>query len=345
MGIPTAPDALRGLVDDATLDRIAVEPDRPLSWRDGDDVSVAELVGDRFGAQTVARSVDPLLGGVYAGLSGSIGVRSALPALAAALDAGAPNLRAAVTAALPPPSTAPVFGGLRDGYRVLLDALRAHVTVRPGAPVTALHRADDGWLIEPFGDRVDAVVVATPAPVAAALLAESAPGLAGLLRRVETASSALVALAVADDTPLPQHSGVLIATDEPLRAKAFTLSSRKWPHLADRPALLARASFGRFGDDRPLRWSDDELVAAAVEDLAAVIDAPVRPLDAVVQRWPDALPQYGPHHTRLVAAIDTALAPFPTLALAGNYLRGVGVPACLAAATAAAAHVAAGRRR
>ncbi|MDN2502230.1 protoporphyrinogen oxidase, partial [Nocardia nova] len=84
MGIPAGPDAVDGLVDAETLDRIATEPGRPLRWERGGDVSVAELVGERFGAQVVQRSVDPLLGGVYAGRAESIGVRAALPTLAAA---------------------------------------------------------------------------------------------------------------------------------------------------------------------------------------------------------------------------------------------------------------------
>ncbi|WP_157129501.1 FAD-dependent oxidoreductase, partial [Nocardia amamiensis] len=115
MGIPANAESMRGLVDAATLARIAAEPERPLTWEPGSDTDVYGLVAGRFGAQVAERSVDPLLGGVYAGSSRSIGVRAALPTLAAALDNGAPSLTAAVRAALPPPSNAPVFGGIRDG--------------------------------------------------------------------------------------------------------------------------------------------------------------------------------------------------------------------------------------
>ncbi|MFZ2528072.1 MAG: FAD-dependent oxidoreductase, partial [Rhodococcus sp. (in: high G+C Gram-positive bacteria)] len=105
MGIPADAEALTGLVDAATLARIAAEPSVPLEWQRGGDVSVAELVGSRFGEQVVRRSVDPLLGGVYSGLSDTAGVRATVPRLAAELDAGAPSLSAAVRRALPPPST------------------------------------------------------------------------------------------------------------------------------------------------------------------------------------------------------------------------------------------------
>ena len=346
MGIPAHANSLAGLVDEATLRQIAAEPDRPLHWTSGDDVSVADLVAERFGAQVVSRSVEPLLGGVYAGLANSIGVRSALPGLAAALDAGAPNLTAAVSRALPPPSDAPVFGGIRDGYRVLLDALLAAADPELDVDTTAadLTRTSHGWRLEPVGE-CDAVVLATPAPVTADLLATSLPEAARAAARIELSSSAVVALALPADTPLPENSGILIATGESLRAKAFTLSSRKWPHLADRDVAIVRASFGRFGDDSLLALSDTELVTAAPEDLATVTGISIRPFASAVQRWRSGLPQYAPGHTEIVSAIESAVAATPGLAVAGAYLHGVGVPACAASGTAAAEQILAGRTR
>ncbi len=343
MGIPSDAESLRGLVDDDTLRRVATEPQRPLRWEPGSDVDVQSLVAERFGRQVVERSVDPLLGGVYAGISASIGLRAALPTLAAALDDGAPNLTDAVREAMPAPSSAPVFGGLRDGYGVLLAALTEASGARlaPELTATRLARSPRGWVVDPIG-AVDAVVLATPAPVTARLLHYVAPDVAALVGGIELSSSALVAMALPKDTALPDNSGILVATGEPLRAKAFTLSSRKWPHLAARDVALVRASFGRFGDEKPLTWTDDELICAAVEDLSTVTGATITPSAAVVQRWPGGLPQYAPGHTTRIDAVEAAIAPLDGLALAGAYLHGVGVPACVATGTAAAARIARG---
>ncbi|BDB43355.1 hypothetical protein IWGMT90018_38010 [Mycobacterium kiyosense] len=60
-------------------------------------------------------------------------------------------------------------------------------------------------------------------------------------------------------------------------------------------------------------------------------------LDVRVQRWIDAMPQYGPGHAGLVAGLRAGLPP--TLAVAGSYLDGIGVPACVAAAGRAATSV------
>ncbi|MGW4533139.1 protoporphyrinogen oxidase [Nocardia sp. NPDC004340] len=342
MGIPAGPESVAGLVDADTLAQVEAEPARPLRWKSGADVSVGDLVGDRFGEQVVRRSVDPLLGGVYAGLANSIGVRAALPTLAAALDRGASSLTQAVSAALPPPSTAPVFGGIRDGYRVLLDALRAAADVKSetGTAATRLTRTATGWQLDPIGE-VDAVVLATPAPVTARLLREVAPDAADLAAGIELASSAVVALTLPVDTALPDNSGILVATGEPLRAKAFTLSSRKWPHLATRDVALVRASFGRFGDDSTQSWSDAGLTTAAVEDLTTVTGADIRPLHAVVQRWPGGLPQYAPGHVTRILDLRSTTTDLHGLALAGAYLDGVGVPACAASGSKAAARIAA----
>ena len=260
LGIPADARSLDGLVDPATRARIDAEPTIPLRWDRGSDTTVGELVGERFGEQVVSRSVDPLLGGVYAGASSSIGVRAAVPTLAAALDDGATSLSDAVSRALPPPSTAPVFGGLRDGYQVLLDALvaAADADLRLETAVAAIRpRPGGGWAVDGIG-HCDGVILAVPAWSAAELL----PGPAGAAAAaIEHSNSALVALALPVDTALPVNSGILVATGEALRAKAFTLSSRKWPHLADGESLVVRASFGRAREQLD-GWSDDELIAA-----------------------------------------------------------------------------------
>ncbi|WP_305094846.1 protoporphyrinogen oxidase [Prescottella sp. R16] len=341
MGIPSTAESVAGLVDEATCARIAAEPSVPLTWDTASDMSVAALVGSRFGEQVVRRSVDPLLGGVYSGLAESIGVRAAVPTLAAALDAGAASLTAAVAAALPTPAPGPVFGALRGGYGTLLDAL--HDAARPrvlsGIPASGLRRDGDGWWLDPVG-RVDGVVLAVPAPQLVELVADAAPALADAASGIALASSAVVALALPSGAALPDNSGILVATGEALGAKAFTLSGRKWPHLADRDVTLLRASYGRFGDAAVVDLPDADLIARARADLEVVTGIRAEPVDAFVQRWHDGLPQYAPGHLDRVAAIEAAAADVEGLEVAGAYLRGVGVPACVASGTTAATRLA-----
>ncbi|MFL0293202.1 protoporphyrinogen oxidase [Mycobacterium sp. SMC-18] len=343
-GIPGPGANLRGLVDDATLAQIAGEPTRPLHWRLDADPTVAQLVGDRFGAQVVTRSVDPLLAGVYAGSAKTIGIRSAVPALAAALDRGAPSLTAAVDTVLAaaPTTTMSVFGAVDGGYAVLLDEL----VRRTGAQwaqvgIEGLASVGRAWQLRDDEGKhwsADAVVLALPAPRVAKLLENVAPGSAAMARLIPVASAAVVALALPGGTPLPQQSGVLMAAGEALHSKAITLTSRKWGRGGN--VELLRLSYGRFGDDLARNVGDDRLLAWSLEDLRALFGITAEPVDYLVQRWIDAMPQYGPGHLELV---DELRAGLPTgLAVAGGYLDGIGVPACVASGTRAAMEVVGG---
>jgi oxygen-dependent protoporphyrinogen oxidase len=335
-GIPGSAASMVGLVDETTIARIAAESDRPLQWRPGADPAVGALVAERFGEQVVARSLDPLLSGVYAGSAATIGLRSAVPTVAAALDAGADSLTAAIRRALPGSTSGPVFGAVAGGYRVLLEELVRRSRLQwIQAAVCMLSADDTGWVLQDAAGgatRADGVVLALPAPQTARLLAEVAPRSAAAAARVQVASAAVLAMALPAGTPFPPQSGVLVASGEKLHSKAITLSSRKW---GGRGGLeMVRLSFGRFGDDIARNTSDELLLGWAVEDLDTVFGVRAEPVDFLVHRWIDALPQYGPGHAELAAELRAGLPD--GLAVAGNFLDGVGVPACLAAAGRAA---------
>ena len=336
-GIPAQAASMVGLVDDATVERIAGEATRPLSWRPGADPTVAELVGDRFGAQVVSRSVDPLLAGVYSGSSATIGLRAATPTLAAALDRGARSLTDAVREALPPPRGGSVFGAVDGGWAVVLDALFRRAAVEwVQVGVARVSRGANGWdLADDEGGhwQADGVVLAVPAPRLPRLIDAIAPTSAAAARRIQVASTALVLLALPGGTPLPEQSGVLVAAGEHLYSKAMTLTSRKWGRRGN--VELVRLSFGRFGDTLARNAGDEDLLSWAAQDLATVFGIEVDTVDCHVQRWIDAMPQYGPGHADLVAELRAGLPP--TLAVAGAYLDGIGVPACVSSGTRAAA--------
>ncbi|WP_433787441.1 protoporphyrinogen oxidase [Actinomycetospora sp. CA-101289] len=372
MGVPGDPDAAAGALSPAGL--AALREDRPGPWEPGGDVAVGALVRARLGDEVADRLVDPLLGGVYAGRADALGVRATVPALAAALDADPRSLLAAARSCLPappaeaaPPVTAPVFGTLRGGLADLPStlALAARAELRLGRTVTALTRTATGWRadVTDAGSDVaghveaDAVVLAVPPPAVRRLLAGHAPAAASAAGEIELASSALVLLALPAEAaaPLAGRSGVLVGAGErrpdglPWTIKAATFSSEKWPHLApsgddpDDTAVL-RLSVGRHGDPASiaaLRRDDDDLVSAARDDLAALTGIDVVPAETAVVRWPGGLPQYGVGHVERVAAIEDGVAGLPGLAVAGAALHGVGVPACLATADAAAQRIAA----
>ncbi|MFC8462093.1 FAD-dependent oxidoreductase, partial [Streptomyces sp. NPDC057242] len=198
-----------------------------------------------------------------------------------------------------------------------------------------------GWQVV-SGDRVltaDAVVLATPAGPAAALLAEHAPAAARELGAIEYASMALVTLAFRrSDVSLPAGSGFLVPPVDGRTIKASTFSSRKWGWVADAaPDLFVlRTSVGRHGEEGQLHREDADLVDASLKDLAAATGLGARPVATAVTRWAGGLPQYPVGHLARVARVREAVAALPGLRIAGAAYDGVGIPACIASAHRAA---------
>jgi oxygen-dependent protoporphyrinogen oxidase len=182
----------------------------------------------------------------------------------------------------------------------------------------------------------DGLVVATPAAKAARLLSEVAPSAAAELAAIDSASVAIATFAY-HDVALPPGSGLLVGTREGLAVKGVTISSQKWS--LDTGLTVLRASLGRFGEAHVLQRSDEELIALARHDLQQLLGISAEPVDAVLTRWGGGLPQYAVGHVERVARIRTAVASVPRLAVCGAAYDGVGIPAVIASAWAAADRV------
>ncbi|SFN53013.1 protoporphyrinogen oxidase [Actinomadura madurae] len=362
MGVPSDLKALAAsqVLSPAGLARVPLDLVLPETPR-GADVSVADYIGARLGREVVDRLVEPLLGGVYAGRTELLSFDSTLPAVAAA----ARSHRSLVHAVqgirdAAPKDSGPVFATLPGGlgtlpHLVAGDVEEAGGTVRTGAMVRELRRREHGWRLTVGPTRApehldaDAVVIAVPAAPAARLLEHDVPAAARELAGIEYASMAIVTLVYrATAFPrLPKGSGYLVPGVESdpesggRGVKAVTFSSVKWPHLRERdPGVVAvRCSVGRFGEERTLQRSDEELVASAMAELAATCGVTELPVESRVTRWGGGLPQYNVGHADRVAKVRVAVAAAPGLAVAGAAYDGLGIPACIASARAAATRV------
>lgn len=369
MGIPSDPESARGLLSDDEVARAAderpVEISVPRSEA-GDnaddlaDISVGDAVEQALGAAVVDRMVEPLLGGVYAGNARKLSARACVPPLFKALRDGRRLTEAAraASSAVSSNDTRQVFGAPTDGMGSLPEALRAGladrgVDVVTGARVTELRRSlghRGTWHLEverdglPEPHEADGVIVTTAAPAAARLLAAIAPEASDALGGIEYATMAIVTYAfpASVHASLPEGTGFLVPPVDGRTIKASTFSSVKWPWLAEAASDVAyvRVSMGRHRDEAVLDHADDELLALGLDDLgeATGLDLPA-PLDAHVQRWANGLPQYALGHVERVRRIRDDLTRLPALDVAGAALDGVGIPACVATARAAADRV------
>lgn len=356
MGIPSSSTSVAHLVSEETARLIDGEADRPgFIWPQDGDLNVGALVRERYGDDVVDNVVSALLGGVYSCTADDLGVRATIPQLAAEFDRLAAqsgdrtihlsdavrNLeeqQAARRKELPTGHGA-VFNAFRDGYQELYEELaeKSGADIYIDAFISAIERekSGSGFRLKGGEDTVyDHVVLAAPAPTAALLLKQVSPEAAQTLSSIKLANSVVVGMRFATDAGLPDNSGVLVATGaEDVQAKAFTLSSRKWPHLAERGGALVRASFGRFGDDIAIRADEDDLVDWALDDLQTItgFDGREAGLEEIyVQRWFGGLPRFDEKLVATVADVEKQLAQVDGISVTGAWAGGVGVPAVIA---------------
>jgi oxygen-dependent protoporphyrinogen oxidase len=153
---------------------------------------------------------------------------------------------------------------------------------------------------------------------------------------------AIITLAYrAEDFPDIRGSGYLVPAVDGRAVKAVTFSTVKWPHLTRHaPAHVVRCSIGRVGEVALLQRDDRDLAQLAAAELAEAVGITATSVAQRVTRWGGALPQYNVGHLDRVARIRAAVGEQPGLAVAGAAYDGIGIPACIATAQAAARQVA-----
>ncbi|MGZ4600736.1 MAG: protoporphyrinogen oxidase [Oryzihumus sp.] len=355
MGVPANPAAALGLLDAEEIARDEQERDLPVTPLTR-DVSVGDYVAERVGPAVVDRLVEPLLGGVYAGHARLLSLQATVPALwQAAVRGESLTVAAERAASAAAADGTPVFAGLRGGMATLAESLHAALVARgvrvvSDTIVRSLERTAGGWRLvtgpapAPVALDVDAVVLAVPAAPAARLLAPHSARASAELGGVDYASMAIVSLVLprAGMPPLP-GSGFLVPPVEGRTIKASTFSGAKWGWVAEAAGdlVVLRASIGRHGEEADLQRADQDLVAVAHKEVGEALGGRLpAPVDAHVQRWGGALPQYAVGHVDRVARIGEAVAGLPGLEVAGAAYQGVGIPACIGSGRAAALAVA-----
>jgi oxygen-dependent protoporphyrinogen oxidase len=237
---------------------------------------------------------------------------------------------------VPPEDLGKGIRSLRRGMGSLIAALEADLR-----PAIALHMGERASGLEVTGSRVrvrigerrvleaDALVVATSAAAASALLTPLVHEPAHALAHAPTLSSVTVELAYARDAiehPL-DGSGFVVALDQQrdgLRACAFT--SSKFVDRAPPGKVALRLFFRPSPQD--LTLGDEAFIERAVLGLGRVLPVRGEPLWAVVSRWPNALPVHDEAHRAAVAALEHALTPHP-IRLAGSAFHGAGIDAAV----------------
>ncbi len=352
LGIPTDPSALADsdLVSETAVGMVRSEPQRPAAPLT-QDCAVGAYFRDRLGDEITERLIDPLIGGVNAGDVDHLSLQASSPQLWDLAAAGGSLLErlgdriAAMGPGLGSAAPAAVFGSINGGLHRLVDALVdsiASATVDLGRGAvdvgTRSVSTSDGEAI-----RCDGVIVASPSATTARLLRSCSEPAATVFAAIPHATVSQVTFAFdldQIDTEL-DASGILFPRVDGGLMTACTWFSTKWPHYRrehdGRRQVVIRCTSGRYLDDRANNLPDAALVEQLENELRLVVGWVGRPEAIRVHRWVDGFPQYLPGHLGRIRHAEAALArDLPDVRLAGMSLRGIGIPAVIGGARAAA---------
>ena len=359
--VPTKllPTAFTGLFSWPTKIRMGLEllySPRPDRASNGDE-SVASLVRRHYGQEAVDRLADPLLSGIYGGDAGQLSAKSVLPRMVE-MEAKYGSLtkgmlegmaaRRAAEANKPATAPRPLFTTLRGGLQQLVDALLVRLNpghLRLNAPVAAIERSGDGWMVQSGGgeERFDAVIVATPAWAASEMLAPVDRSLSDELGQIPYSSSVTMNLVFdgSELDPLPEGFGFLVPAVEKRAMLACTFLHRKFPGRTAPGKSVLRCFLGGAHNAALLGESDEALTAIVRRELFEILSISADPERVEVQRWPRAMAQYSVGHADRQQRIQDRLATIPGLRLVGNAYDGIGISDCIRLGREAARQLAA----
>lgn len=305
-----------------------------------EDESMADFFGRRLGREAVERIVDPLVAGIYSGDPEKLSIYSTFPRFPQMVA----RRRSLLLTLLRAPQSArsgtrrlPVFCSLKDGLGRLIERLTDRMkaaTLCTGTSVTSVQRSNGDYaLVTPQGVRrgYAAVIVTTPAWMAARLLAEAAPEAAERMQRIRYVSSATVFFAFrrSDLSSRPRGYGFLVPSCEGRRINGATWITNKFDHRSPDDGFLARCFIGGDRTAGELEADDEGLVRICREELGEIAGIAAEPLFSRVFRWRDSGPQYDVGHARRVDEIDHELAEHNGLFVSGSGYRGIGIPDCV----------------
>lgn len=317
------------------------------------DESVAAFVRRKFSDQLLERLIGPFVSGVYAGDPEKLSLRSAFPQLYEAEKVAGSVVRGMRRLARnkKEPRERTTLNTFREGnetlVRTLANKLGANLLTKTAA-ANIYRQNHDSFHISLEGDGNDSVsaksvVFATPTEVTGKLLAQLDSSFEPLLTTIEYAAVAAVSLGYAkkDVSHSLDGFGFLVPRSAGLRILGTVWNSSLFPGRAPEGHALLTTFVGGVTDPGAAKLSSEELSSRVHREIAPLLAIGGEPTFCNVMIWPRALPQYNLGHADRLASIRKNLARFPGVFLAGNYLGGPAIGACVEQALAVATEVAA----
>lgn len=308
-----------------------------------EDESIAAFVRRKFGDELLNRFVAPFVSGVYAGDPERLSLRSAFPKLHEFEARYGSVLRGAMKSR--PAKGAPRAGlcSFRDGIETLPRAIAArlgNLLLLETSVAGLRHGKANGkpWFEVDITRHnrsetlaASAVVIATPTNVASQILLGISDKFAPLFSRIEYAPVAVVSACYRREQIQrpPDGFGFLVPRSEGLHVLGTVFNSALFAGRAPDGMVCFTSFAGGATDSKFYELSDEEITETICAEVARVLGITGKPVATSLHRHACALPQYNLGHTQNVKSLEALTAAMPGLFLAGNYLSGPSIGACV----------------
>ncbi len=308
-----------------------------------EDESIAAFVRRKFGSELLSRFVAPFVSGVYAGDPERLSLRAAFPKLHEFEMQYGSVLRGAIKSR--PPRGTPRVGlcSFRHGMETLPRAIAARLGNSLLLNTNVLGIRDSEGNGKPRFEvdvsrnnqnetlEGSAVVVATPTNAASRILAGLNDQFSSLFSRIEYAPVAVISACYRREQIQrpPDGFGFLVPRAEGLHVLGTVFNSALFDGRVPDGMVSFTSFAGGATDPKLCELSDEEITETISAEVARVLGITGKPVATSLHRYARALPQYNLGHLQVVKSLETLTAATPGLFLAGNYLSGPSIGACV----------------
>jgi len=308
-----------------------------------EDESIAAFVRRKFGDELLDRLVAPFVSGVYAGDAERLSLRASFPKIHEFEAQYGSVLRGAMKSRPEKGTTRAGLCSFRDGMETFPRAIAARLgssLVLETSVAGLRHGKANGkpWFEVDIARHnhsetlpASAVVIATPTNMASEILLGLSDKFASLFSRIEYAPVAVVSACYRREQM--QHPadgfGFLVPRSEGLRVLGTVFNSALFAGRAPDGMVCFTSFAGGATDPELCKLSDHEITETICGEVARVLGITGKPVATNLHRHARAIPQYNLGHSQIVKSLEALTAAMPGLFLAGNYLAGPSIGACV----------------
>ncbi len=313
---------------------------------DGLDETIYDFAKRHIGTEAADYLLQPMVSGIYGGMANRLSLKSCFPVMREMEDEYGSLFKAMIARAKKAKAEGRKSGGpsgpagwltsFKGGLNGIIDRFHsqysAHIVT--GSPVESLSESAPGYVVTlKDGSSVATrqVVLATPANVAARLVANLSTPLTNALNSIPYAPIAVICLGY--EQRQVRHDlngfGFLVPSKENRRILGSIWTSSIFADRSPDGHVQFRTMIGGDGDHESINLSDADLLATVTNDLGEILGIDGAPQAVKIYRWVHGIPQFIVGHGAVIASLEKELDRLGNLFVTGNAYYGIGLNDCV----------------